>query len=410
MGWQKFTIERTKLYEEVWNEPMTKVAKVYGLSDVGLRKICVKLEVPCPPRGYWAQLAAGKKIKRTPLRASNVSPTFTRTVQVAEKNEALECALGQARLTMPCLSLNDDALAYLAPSNPAQFQAEAKLVVCAMKRVKAVNGAITSHGATWADLSVSAEALDRALLLVDRFATTLKAMGGHFDNSNPSRPEVTKLPSRGDSKVRNCFELHGQKYVLRIQERIEQELIPPPAPRAHSVASLTRRVAEPVFTFRRPEYRYVPTGKLFLAVVSVVSYYDYQKTQDTPASQIEAKLLKLLRRLEEQSLRSKLEQDIAQQRELDRRRKSEEWERRRARKDALLNRLAAFEKMARDLDRAESLRRLGARMRNSASASVELAADLAQLSLMANWLDPLIEAAWPEVDEVPEKNPHESRW
>lgn len=85
MGWQKIAIERTKLYEEIWNGPMTKVAKVYGLSDVGLRKICVKLEVPCPPRGYWAQLAAGKKIKRTPLRASNVSPTFVRTVRSSKK-------------------------------------------------------------------------------------------------------------------------------------------------------------------------------------------------------------------------------------------------------------------------------------------------------------------------------------
>lgn len=279
-----------------------------------------------------------------------------------------------------------------------------------MKRVKAVNGAITSHGATWADLSVSAEARDRALLLVDRFATTLKAMGGHFENSHPPRPEVTKLPSRGDSKVPNCFELHGQKYILRIQERTEQELIPPPAPRARSVAGLTRRVAEPVFTYRRPEYRYVPTGKLFLAVVSVVSYYDYQKTQDTPASQIESKLLKLLRRLEKQSLRSKLGQDIAQQPELDRCRKSEEWEQRKAEKDALLNCLAAFEKMAHDLDRAEPLRRLGERIRASPSGAGGLDVSLEQLTFMANWLDPLVKAAWPEVDQVSEKNPFGHRW
>lgn len=34
------TFEREKLYEEVWSEPPTKLAKKYGLSDNGLRGIC----------------------------------------------------------------------------------------------------------------------------------------------------------------------------------------------------------------------------------------------------------------------------------------------------------------------------------------------------------------------------------
>jgi len=35
-----------KLYEEVWAEPVTTVAKRYGISDVALRKICRRLAVP----------------------------------------------------------------------------------------------------------------------------------------------------------------------------------------------------------------------------------------------------------------------------------------------------------------------------------------------------------------------------
>jgi hypothetical protein len=57
MAWQNTTFERHALYAEIWAEPMTSVAKRYGLSDVGLRKICLKLDVPLPPRGYWARLA-----------------------------------------------------------------------------------------------------------------------------------------------------------------------------------------------------------------------------------------------------------------------------------------------------------------------------------------------------------------
>ena len=59
--------ERAKLYEEVWTEPVTIVAKRYGISDVALRKICKKLAVPLPPLGYWARVAAGKKLPTPPL-------------------------------------------------------------------------------------------------------------------------------------------------------------------------------------------------------------------------------------------------------------------------------------------------------------------------------------------------------
>ena len=32
-----------------WATPMVKLAKEFGLSDVGLRKTCVKHDIPTPP-------------------------------------------------------------------------------------------------------------------------------------------------------------------------------------------------------------------------------------------------------------------------------------------------------------------------------------------------------------------------
>jgi hypothetical protein len=46
---------------------MVKLAKEFGLSDVGLRKICVKRDIPTPPPGYWAKLNFGKPVKKMPL-------------------------------------------------------------------------------------------------------------------------------------------------------------------------------------------------------------------------------------------------------------------------------------------------------------------------------------------------------
>ena len=60
-------IKRDELYEKVWAHPMTRVSAEYGLSDNGLRKICRKLNIPWPPRGYWQKLAHNKKVRKMPL-------------------------------------------------------------------------------------------------------------------------------------------------------------------------------------------------------------------------------------------------------------------------------------------------------------------------------------------------------
>lgn len=61
------TINRQELYKKVWETPITRLSKEYGLSDVGLAKICKKHNIPRPPIGYWARKAAGYNVKRLPL-------------------------------------------------------------------------------------------------------------------------------------------------------------------------------------------------------------------------------------------------------------------------------------------------------------------------------------------------------
>lgn len=46
MDTRTIRFERQKLYEQVWEKPMTTLASEYGLSDVGLRKICKRLSIP----------------------------------------------------------------------------------------------------------------------------------------------------------------------------------------------------------------------------------------------------------------------------------------------------------------------------------------------------------------------------
>lgn len=58
-------LTRKELYDLVWSKPIMKLAEDFGISDRGLGKICARYRVPVPPRGYWAKVAAGKKVKQT---------------------------------------------------------------------------------------------------------------------------------------------------------------------------------------------------------------------------------------------------------------------------------------------------------------------------------------------------------
>ncbi|AFL99875.1 hypothetical protein Desde_1456 [Desulfitobacterium dehalogenans ATCC 51507] len=59
--------EREAIYNEVWTDPVTIVAKRYNMSDNGLRKHCRRLWIPLPPNGYWARVKAGQKVPKPEL-------------------------------------------------------------------------------------------------------------------------------------------------------------------------------------------------------------------------------------------------------------------------------------------------------------------------------------------------------
>ncbi len=61
------TVTRKQLYDQVWAEPMRRLATRYAISDVGLAKICSKHDIPRPPRGYWAKKEFGKATRQIPL-------------------------------------------------------------------------------------------------------------------------------------------------------------------------------------------------------------------------------------------------------------------------------------------------------------------------------------------------------
>lgn len=404
--WNKISFERQELFDEVWATPMTTLAKKYGLSDVGLRKICMTLDIPMPPRGHWAKLAAGKSPPKPVLHETGAPTTYERMVNVIQVDDVLEERVTAARNTM----LNTEHSGrqdYLPPLEPTEFSPQTKLVSRALKSTKLEEGALSSLGVTWVDISVSPEQKERALMLVDRFAHELEVLGAKFENSQPPVFPLRRGMRRDTSIKRNGFILHGHKLFIYIRERIKQELVPPPL----TTKKTARSGREPAWQYRPPEYRYIPSGEVKVSIIDATTYYENYKVEDTARGTIEIKVKKALESVANSAIRRNVENEVRAERERARQRSAEGWEVAKAQKDLLLGQLGEFEKMAKDLDRARSLRRLLEDvLANQATAPAQLVSNVELIAHMADWLDPLVKAPWPEVDSVGDKNPFKNFW
>jgi hypothetical protein len=56
-----YFLSREALYIKVWETPAVKLTKGFGVLDVAITKMCRRLEIPKPPKGYWRRIETGYK-------------------------------------------------------------------------------------------------------------------------------------------------------------------------------------------------------------------------------------------------------------------------------------------------------------------------------------------------------------
>jgi hypothetical protein len=66
-------ITREELFHRVWASPLRTLAKEFDISDVGLKKVCVKHQIPTPPQGYWARTSRDRAFPRQKLPGLGVT-------------------------------------------------------------------------------------------------------------------------------------------------------------------------------------------------------------------------------------------------------------------------------------------------------------------------------------------------
>ena len=253
-------ISRQKLYEEVWAQPVTKLAKQFGLSDVGFAKICKKYNIPRPPRGYWARRQAGEKAKRTPLPSGKdelitINPNRYNTGSI-EDVSMTEISFESAEANRIVVRNT------LRRPHPLVEQASEFLKSCEPNQM----GILEVPKGKYPDIQVSKKTRSRALRIMDALLKGLEKRG-----------YVTDLSEQGAR-----IKMLGVDICFGISEELETRRT---EPKNHDLGGYYR------FGHSRFDTTRVPSGKLCLAIDGWGhSYSGRKKWRDSKTKQLEDSL------------------------------------------------------------------------------------------------------------------------
>ncbi len=314
-------VHRETLYEEVWETPLSRLApEKYGISDVGLRKVCEKLHVPTPPRGYWAKRQHGKDPPKEPLpdlpedatEAHTFDSTETSTSKDSgsQEDDAEDSHVEASPIEIPEITVDP----HLKNPHPLIRNARNALKDAqpdTYGRVQASTGKAVS-------VSVSPSETGRALRILDALVKGAESVG---------------WPVRGASAAKHDashFVIADEEVPFRITERTSREEKP------ESERSLLDR-----------KYRYSPTGQFRLEFpFNHPKPRGQKKWRDTETRDLEDVLPSILeraheaacgvkeRREEQRQFQRKLQEKIEKRKERRRRRKEEKRRREKLEEEA----------------------------------------------------------------------------
>jgi len=233
--------DRDSLYEEVWATPMAKLAKKYGISDVGLAKVCRKLAIPVPGRGYWAKKEVGQTVQKLPLPALKEPVRLYKPTPKPEPPKIEEYTTPDERAQVAKVIERDAQLILKRGSMSHPLIVQARDILGRSNR--------DGHDLLWTDepcldISVSKAALPRALRLAAGLITALEEEG-------------FKIAVKKGHKEKTTATLHNQAIGFTIVERIDH--IPLASPPKGGVL-------QRVLTYAGTPHEQKPSGRLGLQI------------------------------------------------------------------------------------------------------------------------------------------------
>lgn len=232
-------VQRKILYDQVWSTPMTKPAKDYGISGVALAKICKKLDIPYPWRGYWRRKETGKTVKQLPLPPNSDPTKQTVTIQRTIRAEALAQMSGETTQWITAEQAPEQKIRV-----PDRLGKTHRLLSGYLTEWRSAS--VDEYGAIWSgnirqlNIRVSPQSLSRALRIMNTLFTALDARGHQVWIQDGYKRSLG-------------VRVNGDPIEFGLEEKFQ-------------------RIERPEDKNRRPDpweyrrYKYIPTGNLFLKI------------------------------------------------------------------------------------------------------------------------------------------------
>lgn len=368
--------DRALLLDEVWAEPVTLVALRYGLSDVGLKKLCRRLQVPTPVRGHWAKVKCGRGIPPKPrLKAYNGDPRYLLKPLKVHRPRSETTELVDERLAAVVAYEQDPAHLIKVPTRGTRWHPLVAATRDAFQTSYKDSRGLPLPAGKGLNIAVSPEQHLRAL----RIANAL----------------VRALEKRGFSLVPGEHHLDVQMFGVCLSLSIFEA-----TKRSDYVPSDAERAAKARGEWAYwPRYRYIPSGRL--EIRSGGGYGGSFK--DGTRQVVEEQLNKLIIWMAKRALSIlQFREECARAEELKQAQRREALAQK-TRQDAEKEKLEALKMAALRWQQAQVIRSYLLAMENRAAGGAglndEQRAYLLWARAKADWLDPLVAASDPLLDQ-----------
>jgi hypothetical protein len=245
MNSETIFLKREELYKMVWSEPVSKLAQGYGLSDRGLGKICNRLEIPVPGRGYWQMKKKGLQLPVPPLRPtkkSNATGTYihkTSKPQMDGKQDQETCGL----ITAEKLPENKITV-------PPSLDSPHFLIVMTQRSLMGAKvddrGLKQPRARGCLDMCVGQDSIDRAILIMDTLVKALETRGFNISVAKET-PFSTSI-----SVMEEVIKFALNEDLNRTERKL-------------TIAQIKEKEKHP-WMYSTQEYDYSPNGILFLKI------------------------------------------------------------------------------------------------------------------------------------------------
>ncbi len=256
-------LDRNRLYDEVWNDPVTIVSTRYGMSDVALAKYCRELGVPLPPRGYWSRLRVGQLVQR-PALPDHLGPQVKEIRRWIGKKRAQPERLGDSEKGYGFTVVPNVIPVSACLQNPHPLVKKTEEVLRATRTNKY---GVYFHRSGILSVRVSPALLERALRILNSMVISVEALG------------YTVAVGNGKSLI----VVNGITIEFLLEEEVHREAHVP-------LPEELRKISNGEYVWI-PCWDYRPSGNLILRITDVsCSAGIRKKFRDAFSKRVEAKL------------------------------------------------------------------------------------------------------------------------